>query len=62
MDGEVEIVVHRHEDNVEELVDCKGAVGEEGGADEEEAKPGRLFCKSHGSQTESPPSPHERGR
>ena len=24
VDGEVELVVHRHEDNVEELVDCKG--------------------------------------
>ena len=54
MDGEVELVVHRHNGNVEELVDCKGAVDEEGGADEEEAKPGRLFCKSHGGLDESP--------
>ena len=48
------VVVHRHEDNVEELVDCEGLVSEEGCIVEEEAKPGRLFYKSHGGLDESP--------
>ena len=65
--GTDELHVICNDDNAEKLVlrlriVNDGSKGEEEGGDEEEAKPGRLFCKSRGGPTESPPPPHERRR